>query len=178
MYLSFMLGNGNLVACTEKYLTLDTEIKSNWLIFADSAQAFIAGLAAYRVFRSTRNTLWADRGKKLKESMSHWAEEGTAWNFEHKLRLMEAEECYSLGDVGTAQKCYGMAIEGAKRHRFVNDLALCYEIAAMFYFGIGEVQKSLEHFRLAHEAYTSWGANGKATQLFVFITETFEPLCE
>jgi hypothetical protein len=54
-------------------------------------------------------------------------------------------------------------------------LAAC-ELAAKFYLGIGELQMSLQHFTLAHEKYSSWGAIGKAEKLFLYTNEKFTSL--
>lgn len=110
--------------------------------------------------------------------MRHWAVEGSSWNFEHKLKLMEAEEQFSIGDVKRAKESYTMAIELAQCRKFINDEALACELAAKFYFETGDLSSSLEHYRFAHEKYCEWGAVGKANQLFGLINETFAPHIE
>lgn len=128
------------------------------LMFSDSVQSFIAGLAAYRIFRATGDQVWADRGRTLKKMMGHWAEEGSSWNFSHKHLLLQAEEHYCLGDHERARESYSAALAEAKQHKFVNDLSLGYELTAMFLLEIGDLQSALEHFTSAHEAYSEWGA--------------------
>jgi hypothetical protein len=51
--------------------------------------------------------------------------------------------------------------------------ALACELAARFYLEIGDISSSLQHFTLAHENYDKWGATGKASQLFVYVSEKF-----
>lgn len=110
--------------------------------------------------------------------MKHWADEGAAWNFEHKLKLMEAEERFCIGDLETAKQSYKIAIELAKDRKFINDEALACELAAKFYFETENLSLSLEHYRFAHEKYCEWGAVGKANQLFGIINEKFAPYCD
>jgi len=40
--------------------------------------------------------------------------------------------------------------------QFVHEEALAYELAAYFYLELGEVDKALEYFMLAHERYHEW----------------------
>ena len=47
------------------------------------------------------------------------------------------------------------------------------ELAGKFYFNTGNLQISLEYFRIAHEKYDQWGSTKKADMLFQFITEKF-----
>lgn len=49
MYMSLMLGDGVLAAASETFYDLDQKISSHYLVFGDSVQAFIAGLAAFQV---------------------------------------------------------------------------------------------------------------------------------
>ena len=47
------------------------------------------------------------------------------------------------------------------------------ELAAYFYLELGQKDKALELFLAAHEKYHEWGAFGKCTSLFEFVSETF-----
>jgi hypothetical protein len=117
---------------------------------------------------------------------------------------MQAEENYSNGCVQSAKDLYSKAITCAKLHRFLNDESLvsngniiklhimfrsspklfsltpytiqACELAARFYLEIGSQALSLEHFRLAHETYTAWGAVGKANSLFESTNGTFSSI--
>ena len=117
--------------------------------------------------------LWYERGKTRLNEMKVWAERGAAWNFSQKLSLLQAEDSYCLGDMDNAKESYKQAIAAAKRHKYTNEMAISLELAARFFLCIGELKSSLEHFTLAHEAYGSWGAMGKAEKLFNFVTEQF-----
>ena len=47
------------------------------------------------------------------------------------------------------------------------------ELAAYFYLELGQKEKALELFLAAHEKYHEWGAFGKCTSLFEFVSATF-----
>ena len=47
------------------------------------------------------------------------------------------------------------------------------ELAAHFYLELGQKDKALESFLDAHEKYHKWGAFGKCTSLFEFVSATF-----
>ncbi len=50
------------------------------------------------------------------------------------------------------------------------------DLAAFFYMEIGETEKALQHFLLAHKKYYEWGASGKCNSLFKFIERNFSQL--
>ena len=106
-----------------------------------------------------------------------WTEQGSSWNFEHKLQLMEAEHLYCCGDLELAAESYKNAITSAKAHKYINDEALACELAGKFFLDRDNVSLSLEYLRLAHEKYSEWKADGKAHQLFEFINATFVNRC-
>ena len=47
------------------------------------------------------------------------------------------------------------------------------ELAAHFYLKLGQKDKALESFLDAHKKYHKWGAFGKCTSLFEFVSDTF-----
>jgi hypothetical protein len=148
--------------------------ESLWVLyFSDAAQTFIAGLIAFQIYRETRKTLWLERGRKCKADMKLWTDQGSLWNFQHKFLLLDAEEHFSNGIFKNAQVCYNKAIESAKSHKFINDEALACELAAKFFWGIGDFKTSLKNFRLAHEKYVQWGAIAKADRLVACINQKF-----
>lgn len=170
MYLVFiLLKNGDLKEKCEKYFEIEAKIRSNWLLFYDSAHAFIAGLAAFQLFRRTGDNVWAERGRKCKQNMKHWADH-CAWNFMHKLQLLEAEEYYCHGNLGCAREAYNTAIATACVHKFVNDEALANELAAKFYLNIGDPATSIFCYRHAHAKYEAWGATSKASKLHILLS--------
>jgi tetratricopeptide (TPR) repeat protein len=101
--------------------------------------------------------------------MKLWDEQGSSWNFRHKLQLMQAEEYFSTGDFQQARESYKNAIHTAGSHKFVNDEALSCELAGRFYFETDNRASSLEHFNLARKRYIDWGCVAKANRLLSFL---------
>lgn len=160
--------------CEEFY---NQQSKSGLVVFYETSHSFIAGLASYRLYRETNGTLkWYERGRNCLDEMKLYENQGGLWNFQHKVYLCAAEDSYCLGDFDNAKEYYRKAIDASKAHKFFNELAICHELAARFYFEIGDPQTALEHFTLAHKAYGVWGAAGKANQIFEYINEKFTGL--
>jgi hypothetical protein len=94
-----------------------------------------------------------------------WLASHSRWNFESKLNLLAAECQYAHGDIGKAAASYDCAIKAAKESKFDNELALACELAGYFYKEQGEESKSVAMFKQSRDAYTRWGAVGKAQSL-------------
>ena len=154
------------------------EVEEYFLLFSRSVFVFISGLAAFKIYRETGgDSLWTSRGLECMKEFKLWTEQGSSWNFEHKLQLMEAEHLYCCGDFELAAESYKNAITSAKAHKYINDEALACELAGKFFLDRGNVSLSLEYLRLAHEKYSEWKAYGKANRLFEFINATFFNRC-
>ena len=156
----------------EKYFEIT--VSDNWYLQAGYAlQTFLLGLVSFRIYRETREDLWAQRAKKSRKSIESWNEQGSKWNFKHKLELMEAEEAYSNGDFASAQVLYDEAVSTAKQHKFIQEEALANELAAKFHFAMGNKSISLKYFIEAHEKYYTWNAYAKVKALYSSIQEKF-----
>jgi tetratricopeptide (TPR) repeat protein len=136
-------------------------------------QTFILGLVSFRVYRETRDKLWMDQATECRERVQLWQEQGCAFNFEHLLYMLEAEEYYCLGDLEKAHTSYDTSITSACSHKYLLDEALANELAANFFLSSGNTTKALQYFTNAHEKYNSWGAHGKVNELFTFVQEMF-----
>lgn len=141
-------------------------------------KTFYVGIASFQIYRESRDPSWAARGRIQKEALKHWAEDGSAHNFEHKYLLVAAEEHYSLGEFELAREAYNDAIKGSIAHKFVNEESIACELAGRFLLDTGDIASSMQHFRQAHDAYGRWGADAKASALFAFITEQFAPFLD
>lgn len=172
-----MLYNGvGLEEYADEFFQLE---RNAWLLFASQiGQTFIAGLASFHIYRKTCESAWALRGHKCKADMKLWTEQGSSWNVQHKLLLLEAEEHFSNNKFEAAEKCYQNAIASAKSHKFINDEALACELAAKFYLARGDSASSLKHFNLAHQRYFQWGALAKARRLIEFKEKSFTDFSE
>ena len=175
LYLSYLMTSGNLKECFEAFLT--TDVEEYVLMIARAYRTFIAGLAAFRIYRETRDSLWMHVGTERMKEMRIWAEHGSSWNFEHKLQLMKAEHHYCNGNFEQAKQSYTKAIASARTHKYINDEALTCELAGRFFLERDHSASSLEYLRLAHEKYFDWGAVGKANQLLNFINAKFAVSC-
>ena len=149
------------------------DCKSGIILYTASAHRFILGLAAFRLYRKHSDFVWAERGRDCIKDVKVWAEQGSTWNFEQKLKLLEAEENYCLGDFDGAKISYQDAISAARMHKNLLDEALACELAADFYFQTGDASTSLKHYRIAREVYCKYGADGKANDLFSSIKDKF-----
>ena len=169
MHMSYIFNDIDGIAeSATKYFDIAMAQKTNVLLFFQCAHLFIASLASYRLFRETGESLWAARAKEIHLMIRNWSKNGSAWNFEHKCDLLDAEEqySYSTGDNHREiQISYTNAIKNATRSKFIHDAALASERAADFYCSIGNMPEALEHYTRAHNFYKEWGARAKAASL-------------
>jgi len=174
LYVSFMFRQYEpMKASVENYFIYKDSANTWSLVYADSARAFISGLAAYWMFRKTKDPKWTHKASKSKFMMKKWAEVNE-WNFQNKLYLMEAEEAFCYDDTVSAKTLYEKAITSAREHRFINEEALSYELAGYFFLKMGQKDVSVNYFLQAHEKYHDWGAIAKANSLYEF---TMSSMC-
>ena len=95
-------------------------------------------------------------------SLTTWANEGSEWNFLHKVALLRAEIAVANGDYDTAISSYQGAITGAGKSSYVNEEALSCERAGLFYFAQGEMEEGKLCLSRAVSLYRAWGARRKA----------------
>ncbi|EJK45435.1 hypothetical protein THAOC_35945 [Thalassiosira oceanica] len=89
----------------------------------------------------------------------------SAWNWENKLLLMEAESHFFKGEKDAAEKKYLSSIESAKDHKFVNEQGLGHELLSGFYSSYGDEDKSHTHKQHANDCYQEWGATAVLRRL-------------
>ncbi|KAL3767422.1 hypothetical protein ACHAWO_010078 [Cyclotella atomus] len=172
LLVSFLFRRDDTQECGKTYYELD-ERSAQSVLSELVIRALPPGLAAFRLYRETKDSVWLKRGQKCKQKMQVWSEQGCKWNFEQKLLLLMAEESYCLCDYAAAKEYYKKAIAAAKSHKFLNDECFALELAADFYFETGDLTVSLEHFKAAHNRYCDWGAYAKANELFQQINAKF-----
>jgi len=154
----------------EKHFEFSVDLHSYTFMYYHSAQKYFSGLVAFWVYRESKENIWAERGRKTKFVIKKYAD-CNEWNFESKLALMEAEEASCYSDIDNAKKMYKKAILAAKKHRFIHEEALAYELAGHFFLKIEDKNTAIEHFMQAHEKYHQWGAVAKSTALFEFVRQ-------
>ncbi len=96
--------------------------------------------------------------------MKKWAVHGPM-NFDHKCYLVEAERNRIRGRDSEAIVCFNRAIEEARENHYMNEEALAYERAALFYLDRGRVTVAAAHMLDACYCYERWGALAKVRQL-------------
>jgi hypothetical protein len=110
--------------------------------------------------------------------MKRFSDQGLSLNFHQKVLLMEAEEYYCNDNNVCAQLCYDKAIASTKMHRFINDEALAYKRAAIFYSKPIK-RESLWNTSSWHtKKYHTWGALGKCNDISKTIKENFDEAVE
>jgi predicted ATPase/signal transduction histidine kinase len=105
-----------------------------------------------------------ERLQNIVDTLKDWSQ-NCPENFGHRYALLNAEKSRIDGNNLDAEKLYEKAIQGAHIQQFLQDEALFYERAAMFYEGCGLQTIAQHYFQEAYDHYFSWEAWGKARQL-------------
>ncbi len=101
--------------------------------------------------------------KKLKK-LKRWAQ----WNpvtYEHKLLLCQALLYVKNKKLTKARTFFDRSIDLAKRNNYIQESALAAELAAQFYFKIGNSRIGSYYINTAYQAYSIWKADAKIKQL-------------
>ncbi|GAA0893667.1 AAA family ATPase [Fulvivirga kasyanovii] len=101
-----------------------------------------------------------DSIKKMKKWSKH-----APMNFEHKYYLLLAEKYRTSGKQDKARLFYDKAISCASANNYLNDEALCYELAGSFYASEPDKFPYEIYLRKAYENYLNWGATAKAEEI-------------
>lgn len=128
---------------------------------------FYQALTIYAIYSKCSRAEKKRYGRLLKKKMARmatWAKFSPD-NFRCKYYLMKAESNRVSENNEAAKRYYNMAIEQAKKGGFINEAALCHEIAARFYLEIGKQSHHKKHIIKAHDFYMAWGANAKINAL-------------
>ena len=89
----------------------------------------------------------------------------SAWNFQNKVCLLQAEYNFSLGKVSRAQQLYNMAIELSNKHRFTPEEAIACELSRSFHMTMKGRANSDDLLKRAYKCYQLWGADAKANAI-------------
>jgi len=126
------------------------------------------GIVYLTLARDTKQAKWKILGKKAVEWMSQ-LESMSAWNYENKSKLLQAEFHYLEGDLESAESAYQAAIKSARVHNFIPEEALACELYGVFCVENQMIDKGHMQLHLALKKYSLWGATNKANQLQLFI---------
>jgi len=133
--------------------------------FNDIQFSFYSGLTAYRFARYlTNEPKWMAIGEKALLSFKSWKDH-SSWNWENKFFLLEAECHFSKGETEKAWVNYALAIESARKHKFVHEEGLANELCSAFHTTLGNVGKAKIHSSQAWACYQKWGAYALIDQL-------------
>ena len=153
-------------ATARQYLELFERQGSASAQFVNIYRLFYGGLLSLHYYRESRDQFWMDRAAHAIQKMEVWTAE-SVWNFGNKLFLMQAERHYAFGEMDHAAEKYKLAQESSKKHRFVHEEALAYELAATFHEKAGNVKFVAELIDRAVNCYQTWGAEGKVQSLLL-----------
>jgi len=98
------------------------------------------------------------------DKMWKWAHHAPM-NYLHKFYLVEAERARVSGKGGDAREFYDKAIALAYENKYLNEVALAYELAGQFYQAKGQTKFAQVCLFDAHYAYQQWGATAKVKNL-------------
>mmetsp|Transcript_24108 Transcript_24108/g.49350 ORF Transcript_24108/g.49350 Transcript_24108/m.49350 type:complete len:222 (+) Transcript_24108:756-1421(+) len=142
------------------------------LRFTTITAVFFEGLISFAMARQTaENNEWIIKGEIALSYMKRW--ESTKWNFENKIKLLEAEKMHCLGYFDLASKLYVDAVESSKRHKFVHELAMCLELQGLFFQGRNMAEEALTSLRRSVRCYRNWGADAVAERVELYIRHHF-----
>ncbi|KYF80781.1 protein kinase [Sorangium cellulosum] len=86
-------------------------------------------------------------------------------NNRHKHDLVSAELARVNGTVVEAMDLYDRAIEGARKHGYLQQEALACELASSFYRKMGRHEIAQHYMTMAYRGYALWGAAAKCQSL-------------
>jgi predicted ATPase/signal transduction histidine kinase/tRNA A-37 threonylcarbamoyl transferase component Bud32 len=121
-------------------------------------------LALYNTVHKFQQEVILKKVRANQHKIKRWAKHAPM-NFLHKYYLVEAEQQRILGNNLKAMEAYDYAIDLAKRHGYLNDEALAYELTMKFYLSLGKNLIAKAYFREAHYCYLRWGATRKVKDL-------------
>jgi predicted ATPase/signal transduction histidine kinase len=124
----------------------------------------LALLSAYNGASELDKARYLAKVERNQEFMSGWAAHAPM-NSLHRYQLVEAERARISGDFLTAARLYEEAAVGASRQRYLNEEALCHELAGEFFLSIGRERIAHDSLLDAAAAYRRWGAEAKVADL-------------
>ena len=115
--------------------------------------AFFGALTALSMQRKEpNNSKWSNIVDSVMPRMEKWTS-ASAWNCQHKLSFLKAEQKANSGDQHGAANAYEEAVAQAREHAFVNEEALICERYGHFLKTIGDMLSAKYQYQNAYEAY-------------------------
>lgn len=134
----------------------------------DTATSFYTGVIGFALARKrkTKKDGMFDIGEQKRLIFQMWADHGSKWNAENKALLLQAEKCYTNGNLDEAKPFYEASITSAREHKFIHEEALAYELYGTFLVETGHLDHGKELLSKAQSLYSEWGAIKKASEVF------------
>jgi len=141
---------------------------SGYLKYIFPMHTFFDGMIATSMATKTQDkNKWKVIAKEAISKFRKWAV-GCPENFEHKVKLLEAEMTSLNNNVAETIQLYDDAITLAKLHEFVNVEALACERAGIFCIK-HNINSATYFLSRSYQAYSQWGATAKMRQMrFLF----------
>mmetsp|Transcript_11076 Transcript_11076/g.24015 ORF Transcript_11076/g.24015 Transcript_11076/m.24015 type:complete len:244 (+) Transcript_11076:1567-2298(+) len=170
MYVLCYLREHLLVAdLVEKYRRMYAGTKNTGTKRAlDIYFVFFEGISALCLARDTKQKSWRQIGEESAKTMSQLVDY-SAWNFENKLSLLQAELHYLNQRNTMAELAYQASISSAHAHRFFHEEAMAQEMYGIYLIENKMVDKGIVELETAMGKYESWGAARKVDYLKDFI---------
>lgn len=126
----------------------------------DAYHTFYEGLTALCLARRRclNEPKWLEIGEKAVSQYVDWETHST-WNWQNKLLLLQAECHFSKGEMGKAEEKYKLAIDSARRHRFIHEEGLANELYSAFHSANRNVDERKKYIAAARVCYEKWGAH-------------------
>ena len=164
MWLAYMFGNYELAA---EMAMQRRDLNKNLLFPTLTAPnvAFYTGLTAYATMtaKGEGEGDWKEIATESILKLKTFSK-GSAWNFDHKVCFLNAEDAALKGERDVATKAYEDAIRLAGEHNFIHDQALACERAARFHSET-DICASKKYWEEAKSHYLEWGATSKVTDV-------------
>lgn len=96
-------------------------------------------------------------------------------NYQHRYELMNAEYESLNNNFDNAVKSYTYAIRYARINKYINEEALIWERAGLFFKSQVQPEAAQFYFSNAYKAYSKWGAKGKLDQMKVAYSGFISP---
>ncbi|PSB24936.1 AAA family ATPase [Stenomitos frigidus] len=121
-------------------------------------------LAHYSQVNRTQQKQYLEQVAANQQQMQHWTHHAPM-NNQHRFDLVEAEKARVLGQDWQATEFYDRAITQAKAQGYIQEEALAYERAALFYLEHNKEIAAKAYFQEARYGYLKWGATAKVQAL-------------
>jgi len=168
------------LCCINLYLkkyTIVDEISKNYRSTPskralEAMRVFFDGISCLLLARQTNQAKYRIVGEQAIETMTIWVKY-SKWNFENKLRLLQAELHYLNEELEQAVTAYTAAINSARQHKFIHEEALAFELYGTFLVETKELDRGYAQLEVSLQKYIEWGAFKKADDLRKFMKVVF-----